>query len=216
MDNKKYIRRLLFLWTIAISLVALSACSKDSDSDDNLTKSGGITMKVDGELWSASMTTLISEQQENEEFGSYQLVSIMGTRVIDNNSSEVDDIAESITIYIAIPDSKFKNPKGIYPVVWQSSSKLNESTVIFGTAASLRDAEMYAPSESGQSGTIEISSFEIGDQKVMGYPTGTQGYTKLSGSFKMDLKPVGTTETNKSLKIAEGTFNLSGGMRFYN
>src|SRR5690606_28932018 len=112
MDNKKYIRRLLFLWTIAISLVALSACSKDSDSDDNLTKSGGITMKVDGELWSASMTTLISEQQENEEFGSYQLVSIMGTRVIDNNSSEVDDIAESITIYIAIPDYKFKNPKG--------------------------------------------------------------------------------------------------------
>ena len=208
MKNKKYMNRFLFLCTMAITFSALSACSGGSDSDGNSTKSSGITMEINGEGWSSGTTTLFSEPKENDEFGAYHLVSIMGTQVISNNGETGDGVAESVTIYIAIPGSKFTNPKGTYPVVWQNSSKLNESSALFATATSLRDAEMYAPSESGHSGTVEITGFEIGEQKVMGYSTGNQGYIKLSGSFKMDLKPVDATGSRTSLKITKGTFNL--------
>ena len=208
MKNKKFMNRFLFLCTMAITLGGLSACSGGSDSDGNSTKSGGITMEVNGDGWSSSTTTLFSEPKENDEFGAYHLVSIMGTQVISDNDEAEDGETESVTIYIAIPDSKFTDPKGAYPVVWQNSSKLNESSALFATATSLRDAEMYAPAESGHSGTVEITGFEIGEQKVMGYSTGNQGYIKLSGSFKMDLKPVDATGSTTSLKITEGTFNL--------
>lgn len=215
MQYLKYKYRFLFLCMLALGTgTLLSSCSKDKEPDDSLQQAGGLTMKVNGESWSSSMTTLLSEEKDKEEFGKYHLVSIMASRIIEKNSKTEDDIAESITLYVAIADSKFKNPKGTYPVVWESNSKVNQSSAVFGTASTLLDADTYVPSEQGQSGTIEITGFEIGDQKVMGHPTGTQGYIKLSGTFNMDLKPLYGKGASKPLKITEGKFNLSGGLGF--
>lgn len=213
-----YMPRFLLLFMTVLSIGCLSSCSKDKsvgdELDDILKNEGGITMKVNGESWVSSMTTLLTDKQERDEFGEYHLVSLTGSRIINLNSQTKDDMAESITMFIAIPASKFKNPKGTYPVVWESNSKLNQSSAIFASASTVLDADTYVPSEQGQSGTIEITGFEIGDQKVMGHPTGTEGYTKLSGTFSMDLKPLSDAGTSKALKITEGKFNLSVGLGF--
>lgn len=214
----KYLKntyRVLFVCFIAIVVTNLLSCSKDKvEVDDDSKNKSGITMKVNGESWESSITTLLSEEQEKDELGEYHFVTVMGSRVINKNSSTEDDLAESITMFIAIPVSKFKNPKGTYPVVWESSAKLNQSTAIFASASTVLDADTYVPSQQGQSGMVEITGFEIGDQKVMGHPTGTQGYIKLSGTFSMNLKPLYDGEKGKPVKITEGKFNLSGGLGF--
>lgn len=215
MKYLKYTHRLLFICFITIGVSNLISCSKDKvKADDDVISKAGITMKVNGENWESSMTTLLSEEQEKDEFGEYHFVSIVGSRVINKNSQTEDDMAESVTMFIAIPASKFRNPKGTYPVVWESAAKLSQSTAIFASASTLLDAETYVPAQKGQSGTVEITGFEIGDQKVMGHPTGTEGYTKLSGTFSMDLRPLNNVDSGKPLKITEGKFNLSGGLGF--
>ncbi len=211
MKTTKNNYKLICLYLMVFAFVGLSACSKDSGTAK--AKKSGISMKVNGEPWSSAMTTLFTEEHENDENQKYYLVSMMGTRIIEKNSTTEDDGAESITLYIAIPASKFQNPKGVYPIVWQPEAAINEATAVFGTSTDIRDATTYAPATSGQSGTIEISGFEIGQQQVMGHPTGTEGYVKLSGVFKMDLSPLERTGNGGSLKITDGQFNLAGGMQ---
>lgn len=196
---------------MVLVFLVFSACSKDKDGNNTLDKSG-IKMQVNGEQWNSMMTTLITEEKEESEVGKYYLVSLMGSRIIEKNSATEDDLAESITFIIAIPASKFKSPKGSYPIVWQSDAILNEGTAIFGTSTDIRDALTYTASPTGQSGSIEIVSFEIGPQLIMGYPTGSDGYVKLSGTFRAELAPLKGTGTGNLLKITNGTFDVKAGI----
>lgn len=211
MNMKKSVNNLTRLCLMVLAFVTLStSCSKEGIGDNGLSGKSGLSMKVDGESWDSWMTTMFTEKHESSEHREYYLVSLVGSRVIENNSATEDDFAESITMMIAIPASEFQNPKGTYPIVWESDVALNQAWAVFGTSTDIRDATTYGPSPSGQSGTIEITGFETGQQTILGQPTGLEGYTKLSGTFRMELLPL--EKTGNTLKITEGTFNLKGGM----
>lgn len=197
--------------SILMTIFLFSACSKKKDPEE-LSPKSGLSMKVNGEAWQATLTTLISDEHQSEQFGGYHLVHIMGGQTTQTASGTNDDTAESLTMFIAIPASKFRNPKGIYPIVWQSSADVNEATAIFASSKDLRSATTFTAGTSGESGSIEITGFEIGAQKVMGHPTGNDGYIKLSGKFHMNLSPLEATGAAGTLKITEGSFNLTGGI----
>src|SRR3546814_1702622 len=58
-------------------------------------------------------------------------------------------------------------------------------------------------------GSLEITGFEIGDQRIPGQTENEEGYTKLSGNFHFEMYPtVGGADSDK-LKITEGKFDLS-------
>jgi hypothetical protein len=61
-------------------------------------------------------------------------------------------------------------------------------------------------------GKLEITGFEIGNQNVLGHHSDKEGYTKLSGSFEVDVYPI--NGAGSKLKITEGKFNLTGAMNF--
>lgn len=212
MNTVKNKYRLVCLCLIALTFLVSFSCSKETKPDDDNPGVSAIKMNVNGAQWNSMMTTLITEEKEESDFGKYYLVSLMGNRVIEKNSATEDDLAESITFFIAIPASKFKNPKGSYPIVWQNDAVLNESSAVFGTSTDLRDALTYVASPNGKSGAIEITGFETGPQQIMGHPTGTDGYVKLSGTFHATLEPLKGTGSGTPLKITDGTFNLKAGI----
>src|SRR3546814_1459267 len=67
-------------------------------------------MKVEGDQWKATTTTLVTKGNGSSEADDYHLVLISGVR--GNNNG----LAESLSLYINIPANKFKNPKGTYSV----------------------------------------------------------------------------------------------------
>src|SRR3546814_6322563 len=164
MNIKRNGNNLVCLCLMALAFITLSACSKDNVGDNSLSGKSGLSMKVDGASWDSWMTTMFTEKHESSERGEYYLISLVGSRVIEKNSATEDDLAESITVIIAVPVSKFRNPKGTYPIVWESDVDLNQAWAVFGTSTDIRDATTFAPSPSGQSGTVEITGFETGQQ----------------------------------------------------
>lgn len=197
---------------LLIASLSFAGCSKD-DGDPPI---GGksFTMKVNGESWAAYLTTLFTEEHENATDGKFYYVLISGTWATDESYGEVDDAhAEAMGIYVLIPASKFRNPKGTYSI---RREEIGGAWALFSTSTNIRDAATYAsidPNSPERSlGTLEITGFEIGIQSVLGQATGVEGYTKLSGNFQMELFPV-ETNTGK-LNITEGKFDLTSGMGF--
>src|SRR5690606_2889075 len=81
------------------------------DSDDELASGkGGITMKVDGDSWKSTTTTLVTKEVESDVAGKYHAVLLSGLGGSDDGQSE------TLTVHINIPANKFKNPKGTYSV----------------------------------------------------------------------------------------------------
>jgi hypothetical protein len=199
------------------SALLLFSCSKNSDdspAEENLGNST-LTMKVNGEQWDSTMSLLITEEQESSQQGKYRYVSLTGNRIIDKNSATEDDLVETIGLYIAIPESKFKNPKGNYPIILKES-QAGYAWGVFGSSTDLRDATTYVsgdPNNSEQSvGSVEIINFKIGEQMIFGHPTGQEGYKQLSGTFHLDVYPM--NGTGNKLKITDGKFNISEGFDF--
>lgn len=186
----------------------LTSCKKDNN---NPLDQGGksFTMKVDGVPWSAQITTLFTEQHdEGQPGGGYYAVMLNGTLTVN------EEHAESLALYVSIPASKFQNPKGKYDI---KGNENGEAWAVFSTAADIRNATTYSSldinSGPGKTvGTLEITGFEVGDQSVLGQPTGKVGYKKLSGKFQLDLYPV--DGASAKLNVTEGKFNLSNGLGF--
>src|SRR3546814_12071843 len=103
MKTKFYITSTLL---IAMTFLFLASCSKDKDLDDGPESGkGGITMKVDGDQWKATTTTLVTKGNGSSEADDYHLVLISGVR--GNNNG----LAEMLALSINIPSNKLKNPK---------------------------------------------------------------------------------------------------------
>lgn len=206
--KKRY--HIISIAIIAFVVVVFTSCSKVDDVKD-LIGSSGMSMKVDGANWKSSMTTLFTEEHETSDMGEYYLVYISGSRIIEKNSATEDDLAESMGLYINIPASKFRNPKGTYPIIIKET-EVSHAWGVFGSSTDIRDATTYVsgdPQDRDKAvGMLEITGFEIGSQSVLGQGTNTEGYTKLSGNFQLEVYPM--VGTGSKLKITEGKFNLSG------
>lgn len=204
---KKSSAVILFLLMIFL----LPSCSKnDNDAlGDRLGKTS-LKMKVNSEEWNSTMNLLVTEEQESGEQEKYRYVYISGQRIIKKNSSAADDLVETIGLYINIPESKFNNPKGVYPIILKET-KMGHAWSIFGSSTDLRDTTTYVSGESKTPeqavGNLEITDFKIGEQNIFGHSTGKLGYTQLSGNFYLDVYAL--DGTSSSLKITEGKFNIS-------
>lgn len=209
MKTKHYIIPLLLS---VVLFVSLSSCSKDED-DNGLSGNSGMTMKVDGTEWKSAMTTLFAEEHETSGMGEYRLVYIGGSRIIEKNSATEDDLVESLGLYINIPASKFRAPKGTYPIIVKET-ELSHAWGIFSSSTDIRDATLYVSGDPEDQdkrvGTLEITAFEIGNQSVFGQGTQVEGYTKLSGNFQLEVYPM--VGTGSKLKLTEGKFNLTSGI----
>lgn len=186
-------------------LITVASCSDDDKDSNPFSGGNSFSMKIDGNHWSSSINTLFTEDMSNAN-GEYYFVTIGG--VITDEAD--DPTTESLQIYIAIPASKMNNPKGIYQVNTDSEMELNQASATFTSSNSV-SYDLYTATPHTV-GTLEITDFEIGEQTMMGYPTGQMGYTHLKGTFKMELASV--ADPSVVLNITDGQFNLSSGLGF--
>ncbi|HLW62287.1 MAG TPA: hypothetical protein VKY33_02700 [Flavobacterium sp.] len=206
---KQFIYRNAGILLSIFMVVFASSCSGNDDSNP-FGEEASFSMKVNGENWSSSITTLFTEEEYNNGEG-YYFVYIGGSKIMDMENPTGNDTTESMAIYIAIPFSKAQNPKGTYPIIRESDVTLNQAQAIFMSNTDGQQ-NIYTITNPGQSGTVEITGFEFGEQTIMGEPTGAQGYTKLSGNFQVELNSI-ADDTDK-LIITNGKFNLSSGLGF--
>lgn len=210
MKKKLYVIPTLLTAITFITFIVSASCSKDKDADEDLASgNGGITMKVDGEQWKSTTTTLVTKEVESDVSGKYHAVLLSGLWGSDNGQSE------TLTVYVNIPANKFENPKGTYPVAIDEEETAHFWALfssVMGTESS-----QYVTADPDNStrtvGSLEITGFEIGDQRLPGQSTSEEGYTKLSGNFHFEMYSA-LGEDNTKLKITEGKFNLSAGFDF--
>lgn len=186
-------------------LITVASCSDDDKDSNPFSGGNSFSMKIDGNHWSSSINTLFTEDMSNAN-GEYYFVTIGG--VITDESD--DPTTESLQIYIAIPASKMNNPTGVYPLMQESDMELGQANASY-TKSDMNSYEFYTATPNTV-GSIEITGFEIGEQTVMGQPTGQMGYTHLKGTFNMELASV--ADPSVVLNITDGQFNLSSGLGF--
>lgn len=170
-----------------------------------LTVAFGIGCAATGKL-----NTLFTEAHGDSQLGEYFRVFVGGQRIGLEGSE--DDLS-AFSTYITIPKSAFNNPKGSYAIVKESEAKTGQATASYtgGKGSGQTSYASYHPTSPTQSaGAVEITDFEIGEQRVLGQPTGVEGYTKLSGTFQMNLYAV-KESLGAPLKVTEGKFNLRSG-----
>src|SRR5690606_8319156 len=134
----------------------------------------------------------------------YYYVSILGMSII----SDKEDDVESQGFYITIPAGKFRNPKGKYQVI-PTEVKVDHAWAVFSKASGVNYLSGNPANPTTSVGTIEITGFEIGQQTVMGFPSGQEGYIKLSGNFHFKLQNI---NGNEMINITDGKFNLKGAL----
>lgn len=214
MNTKKNKYKWMSLCLIALALIFITAgCSKDKDGDDDVPEKSSISMKVNETAWGTTINTLFTESDSHSEYGEFYRV-LVGGQHIDSEGGE--EGVTALNMYIFIPKSKFSNPKGTYRFMKEQEARLGDATAVFtdaGAQANIWYAS-YDPGNSTQSvGSLEITDFEIGQQIVVGQQSGIEGYTKLSGTFKLDMYPI-QADPGPTLKITEGKFNLRSGIGF--
>lgn len=210
MKIKIYTRTTFLTTLLVMASLLLSSCSKDNGADDGpASGKGGVSMKVDGDPWKSTTNTMMTKEVESGEMEKYHIVVISALR------GNGDDLSESLSLYVNIPASKFRNPKGTYQVAIEEEEKDHTWAVLaknVGTDAST----LYVSADPDQTertmGVLEITGFEIGNQKLPGQASGEEGYTKLSGSFHFELYSV--LGTGDRLEVTEGRFDLTSGFDF--
>ena len=198
-----------FIPIVILLLATLTFSCKKDDGGGKEEVNSGFTMKINGEPWGAYLTTLFTDEHEDDTYGKHYSVLINGTW----SSGDEDALTEAMGIYVLIPADKFRNPKGTYTIRQQ---ELGKAWAIFSTSTDIRDATTYASVDPNNSernlGTLEITGFEVGVQGVLGQNTGKEGYTRLSGKFQMEMFPL--AENAGKLTMTEGKFDLTSGIGF--
>lgn len=208
--------RLLFGGLILGFLFTVASCSKDKNGG-SLTSDSSISMSIDGKPWKSKMAYVLTANEDDED---HVVVMLTGTEVnLSEDKMNSDKDAEGLTIHLAIPKSKFENPKGAYPFISEANkTEVGQAVAIFITMADNITSyygSMTGESGGGATGSITIDDFKVGDQKFLGQSLG-KGYTQLSGTFSMDLMTaIADGEggfTGKKLKITNGKFNVKAGV----
>lgn len=198
-----------FIGMITLLTSGIQACKKKEV--ENIVGQSSMSMKINGEAWKAMVTTLHTDPMgEDEENPETYYVLVNG---IDATSTD-QEVSEAMGIYITIPASKFRNPKGTYPIIFKEMTP-NNAWALFSSTNPKRPGHNYYPANAtGTSGTVEITDFSIGQQSVFGQPIGKEGYTRLKGKFTIDLQAI--TGTDDRITITEGQFDLHTGIGIFN
>lgn len=190
----------IIILILIAGLTAFSSCSKSSHNP--LKEDSSFSMKLNGKSWNATLTSMMSEPHQNQEWGDYHTLFINANHLIENNNStDEDDLIESITILLNIPEGKFRNPKGTYPFSL-SENEISKVWALYGSTENSEYGDQYIPI----SGSFEITDSEVGMPKVFGQETGKEGYTQIKGKFQLEMKSI---NGNKTIKITDGKFNLN-------
>lgn len=208
MKMKTILTRTLIL--IGLSAMMLS-CKKNNVEellDDTL---GSMTMKIDGVAWSAKMAYVVTASGEEEDVFA---VAISG---FSNEGDE--DEGDALTIWMALPVEKFNNPKGTYDViaVEDDAGERTMVTAMFNKAMGLETHRMYTVAEtSGSFGKITITDFKIGQQTFLGQVIGGKAYTRLKGTFEMNLAELKMDGSGfgGNMAITEGKFDVKNHLNF--
>ena len=209
MKNKKYYA-LIFLLIIC---AGISSCKKNTNDDGQDAGKSGVSMKINGVAWGSSINTLFTEELAHQQFGEYYHV-VVGRQRLDTEDSESD--VSAFNMYIIVPKAKFSNPKGTYQLMKENVMRVGDAGANFtdNTAQGTHWYASYDPASPSEAvGSVEITAFEIGKQSVAGQLTDIEGYTKLSGTFQMDLYPM-DANWGPPLKITAGKFDLTSGIGF--
>lgn len=196
-------------------VVVIASCKKDNSNGLDFGSKSTMTMSVNDKAWKAKMAFLVAIPPEESDDDFY-FVGISGAEV-DVVSGDSYEDTEGLNIYIAIPKSKFRNPKGSYNFVSEENMDIDhQAYAMFIHTYSEDGVDMYGTIGSeGSQGTLKIDGFKIGKSKpIYGYTGEYETYTQLSGTFSMTLTQATAEEgqTPKTLKITNGKFNVSGGL----
>lgn len=191
------------------SVFLIVGCTKDDDSKANDEQNYSISMKVNGKTWSSTTTTLYTESHYDSEKGDFYLVTIGGQQIDSKNNEEMS----ALQLHVAIPKARLHNPKGTYPILAMSNVSVGDGTAVFN----MGNEKLYASYDPRDAtkvvGTIAITSFKTGNQIISGEDNLGEGYTLLSGTFKVDMYSVERNST-EMLRITDGKFNLKLGIGF--
>ncbi len=194
----------MMAWVL-VGTLSLSACSKDDDPTPEVSGDSMFTMKIDDQVWNATATAMWTQKDEDES-GEFYHVGIGAHRV----DSRGEDYAEVIQMYMVIPASDFQNPKGHYPISLRPVGMRDQATAVFASKEDTWVSRQVADNTLAV-GVVEITDFKIGEQNVAGQPAGTLGYTRLAGTFNVDLMST-NNPSGPTLKITGGKFNVHVGV----
>ena len=195
---------------VGLSVIALS-CKKDDPDSLLEDRFGSMTMKIDGAPWSAKMAFVVTASEEEEEI---YAVAISGFA-----SEEEADDGDGLTIWMGIPADKFDNPKGTYDVIALDNDPEGRIlvTAMFSKALGLETHQVYTVTEANTSfGRITITDFEIGRQTFLGQVIGDKAYTRLKGTFEMNLTELklDVSGFGGNMAITEGKFDVKNQLNF--
>lgn len=197
---------------LAMLAVIGASCGKDNTpglDDGNGLSSGKISMKVDGVLQETDAAYVFAV---NEEDADHYLVSLAGM-FTDKNT----EVSNMFTIFMALTPQQFSNPKGTHDVLALNSDPEERSLVyaLYQTAVGADNYRHYTiPVANTSVGKLTITDFEIGNQTGIPGVSG-KGYTKLKGTFHMNLTELKSGEFGGEIAITEGKFDVKNKFGFF-
>lgn len=194
----------MMAWVL-VGTLSLSACSKEDDPTPEVSGDSMLTMKIDGQAWNATATAMWTERDEDDS-GEFYHVAIGAHR----EDGRGEDFADVIQMYMIVPASDFQNPKGRYPISLRPVGMRDHATAVFASTGDTWVSRHLADNTQAV-GFMEITDYKIGEQNVAGQPSGIQGYTRLSGTFNVDLMST-NNPSGPTLKITDGKFNVQVGI----
>lgn len=202
--QKTTYRFISYLFTLVL-FVGL-ACSSDDNTVEDELPTGALTMKIDGELWTADeayVSGFGGEEVWGEEEEELYLIWIYAIKYLDD--TENDMIAETLNIGMFLDPSMFQSPNGTYPIP-PPNDETDLMTVGYASATLQTQSSVYAATsdlyeEYESLGTLRITDFKIGQYFIY-----SDVYTHLSGTFELSMMDI---YGSGGIEITEGRFNLS-------
>lgn len=198
----------LFASLLLLAATAIS-CKKDGLPGGPLDVSPGtMSMKVDGTMREAESAFVLA--LPDEESGRH-IVTVTAFFTPEGLTSN-DEVTDAFNIYLNLSAAQFKNPKGTYDLLYVDENDEHSGFyALYQLKMGSDDGyQVYGMTDpENTAGKLTITDFEIGSglSGIPGVPNVT-GYSKLQGTFQMELMGATVPEHGKTVKITEGKFNV--------
>ena len=198
------------LMLVGLSLMVLS-CKKDNPDPLLNDVLGSMTMKIDGQPWSAKMAYVVTAIDPEEE----DVFAI----AISGFAHEGEEDGEGLTIWMVLPTNKFENPKGTYDMAAVDSDWEGQGVVwaMYSKSLGTDMQQLYGTAEVDKPlGKLTITDFKIGQQTFLGEVIGGRAYTQLKGTFELNLTELKTDGSGlgETMAITEGKFAVKNQLSF--
>lgn len=198
--------RPVYLFTSFILFFVLVSCSKDDVLDPLGLSPGTLSTKVDGTLRNAESAIVLT--LPDEDTGHY-IVSVTAFFQPPGTTSD-DEVTDAFHIHMNLTESQFKNPKGVYDLMAIHADGQLVAYALYQVGLGTEDNyQVYGMIDHEKTvGKVTITDYKIGNDVtfIPGLPAST-GYTRLQGTFEMELMGATSNEQSKIVKLTEGKFN---------